>query len=151
MDKVAFLQLGENDRNRFLAEMASEAASVLEEHDYVFEVATKAVELLETHIVKPMTPKQIGLYLEHYDESQDISSLYNCVRDDKLAISAVDVIAYATGAITLAAYHSQGIRNGITDPILEATPEVFEFALTQYRKLEAAKLVKPISEIQAEP
>ena len=149
MDKLSFLQLEENTRCHILASMASEAVSVLSEYKNVFEVASEAVELLKSHLVNPLPPKQIGLFLEHYDESKDISSLYDHVQHDNLAISAVDVIAYATGAIALATYQSHGIRSA-TDPILEATPEVFEFALSQYRKLEKAKLAKAISEVWAE-
>jgi len=150
MDKNYFLNLDEDNKSKFLVNMAYEATTVLNDYRHVFKVATDAVGLLESHLVNPLPPKEIGLYLEHYDESKDIGSLYGYVRDDNLAISAIDIIAYATGAIALSAYHSHGIYKGITDPILEATPDVFEFALTQYKKLEIANSVRPVSEVWSE-
>ena len=150
MDKYYFLNLNEDNKSKFLVGLASAATSVLSDYRNVFKIATDAVGLLESHLVNPLPPKEIGLYLEHYDESKDISSLYDYVRDDNLAISAIDMIAYATGAIALSAYHSHGIHKGITDPILQATPDVFEFALTQYKKLKTANMVRPVSDVWSE-
>jgi len=149
MTEDEFIALSTQKQSEILISLAAASLPLLETHDRAYTSASAAVTLLQSHLVNPMTGKEVATYLTHDDLNQDLSALFDFVGNDEAAIAALDIISYATGANALSTYNQEGVTSGIPDPVLSATPDIVVGALPLYESLSSQGRVQPIDEVLA--
>lgn len=146
MNKNDFLSLDREAQNAQLLRMASNAIAVLSDFPKAKGIAASSYALLARYMGGETLPaSEIGQYLNHEDMDQDLGmQIYN-VDGRKSAISAIDIVCYATGAISKYAFEEQGIPKEMSDPVQESTPDVVVQAVVEYQALIDQGLVPPLA------
>ena len=129
-----FLELEKNAQNGLLIKMADAALVFVKPYPEAYEPAKDSVQRIQKYMQYKSVPAvEVGIHLNHPDENQDLSALFDFVEDDPAAIDALDIITFATGSVALDAYKTQGIK-AIPEPVMLATPETAFGAIDAYTR-----------------
>jgi hypothetical protein len=145
MNEAEFLALDQQDQNGTLLKMARNALAVLSDYPTAMAAADKSLQLVQRFLNgEDLTATEICQFLDDEDMGVGLGlQIYN-VEDDPLAIAAIDLACYATGAASKAAFEQQDLAAEMPAPVSEAVPEVVVDGIKQYRILQVKGLVPEI-------
>lgn len=139
------MAMDSKSQNALLLKMAENSLSILSGFPSVMALAETAIDLSrKSERGEAVHAQELGQYLCHPNPDRDLGmQIYN-VNDNEAAIKAIDIICYAVGAASKAAFEQQGIPKQIPDPVLESTPKVCAEAIDCYQLLRRQGLVESV-------
>ena len=136
MNSEFYVNSDSDVQNKILIIMSNNCLYILKKYKKVYDISNKSLRLIKKYMIdQSISADEVSIYLNHPNSDYDgLAVQFDFVENDPMAIAALDIICYATGAVSRSAFLSQGVKY-MPDPVSMATPDVTVDALNKYKLL----------------